>query len=211
MLGNLKRKIGEEGSSHSSLTPIIMMQFPVVVLSLGPTALASILKQFPVNTGGETSVRPLITHLNAVNASTHPSLSSDAEQWDFDQGFRKIRQGTWSSMPSIHFCNAGQIHGVVMVRSFSALCWCYKNVSSSSSFIGNSIVLGAGVSLYHGTHLDTIPTESDWIAGPREFVIFCRGVDGNVWHLTLVAMRPLKVYTIPRRKWYRKVHWISKI
>ena len=52
-----------------------MMQFPVVVLSLRPTALASILKQFPVNTGGETSVRPLIIHLNAVNASPHPSLT----------------------------------------------------------------------------------------------------------------------------------------
>ena len=66
-----------------------------------------------------------------------------------------------------------------------------------SSSIGHNIVLGVfrtGVSLYHGTYLDTIPTESDWIAtNPENSIIFCRGVDGNFWHLTLVAMRPLKV------------------
>lgn len=57
-------------------------------------------------------------------------------------------------------------------------------------------MIPTGVSLYHGTHLDTIPIESDcqWTAmDPENSIIFCRGVDGNSWHLMLVAMRPLKV------------------
>jgi hypothetical protein len=173
------------------------MQFPVVVLSLRSTALASILKHFPVNTSGETSVRPLITHLNAVNASPHPSLSSDAEQWNFDQGSRKNATGNLVFDAVHSFLQHWPDTRCRMVRSFSALCWLVLKECFISSSIGHNIVLGVfrtGVSLYHGTHLDTIPTESDWIAtSPENSIIFCCGVDGNFWHLTLVAMRPLKV------------------
>jgi len=129
----------------------------------------------------------------------------------------KMRRGIWSSMLSIHFCNTGQIHSVVMVRSFSALCWLVLKEYFISSSIGNNIVLGVfrtGVSLYHGTHLDTIPTESDWIVtNPENSIIFCCGVDGIFWHLTLVAMRPLKVLYYTIRKlgscWYDSVELAS--
>jgi hypothetical protein len=54
-------------------------------------------------------------------------------------------------------------------------------------------VIPTGTLLYHGTSRNTIPSGPDWIAtDPEHSLVFARG-DGSGWHLTLAAMRPLKV------------------
>ncbi|OJA20114.1 hypothetical protein AZE42_04106 [Rhizopogon vesiculosus] len=150
----------------------------LAALSLGSAALASIPHQFPVNdTAGESSVRPLdVTNFNADNASSYSNLSSDVEQWNFDEGPPENATGNlvFDTARSLlqHWPNTR-----------------YRN--------GHNIVPGVipiGTLLYHGTRLDKIPTEPDWVAtDPEHSIIFSRGVDGGGWHLTLAATRPLKV------------------
>ncbi|OJA20115.1 hypothetical protein AZE42_04105 [Rhizopogon vesiculosus] len=150
----------------------------LVALSLGSAAFASIPHQFPVNdTARETSVRPLdVTNLNADNASSYSNLSSDVEQWNFDEGPPENATGNlvFDTARSLlqHWPNTR-----------------YRN--------GHNIVPGMipiGTLLYHGTRLDKIPTEPEWVAtDPEHSIWFCRGVDGDNWHLTLAATRPLKV------------------
>ncbi|KAG0696715.1 hypothetical protein DFH29DRAFT_185228 [Suillus ampliporus] len=143
----------------------------VAALSLGSTALA-LHAQFPVNTAGETGVRPLDIGVN-VN-----SFSSNPEQWNFDEGPAKNATGNliFDTVNSFlqHWPNTR-----------------YRN--------GHSIVPGVipiGTLLYHSTSRDTIPSEPDWIAtDPEHSIIFARhnARGGGGWHLTLAATRPLKV------------------
>ncbi|KAG0696714.1 hypothetical protein DFH29DRAFT_879174 [Suillus ampliporus] len=142
----------------------------VAALSLGSTALA-LHSQFPVNTAGETGVRPLdIVNLN--------SFSSNPEQWNFDEGPAKNATGNliFDTVNSFlqHWPNTR-----------------YRN--------GHNIVPGVipiGTLLYHGTSRDTIPSEPEWVAtDPEHSIIFARhnARSGGGWHLTLAATRPLKV------------------
>lgn len=56
-------------------------------------------------------------------------------------------------------------------------------------------VIPKGTLLYHGAVNDTIPTVPEWTAtDPEHSVLFCQGSpDTGCWHLTLAAIRPLKV------------------
>ncbi|KAG0709017.1 hypothetical protein DFH29DRAFT_842848 [Suillus ampliporus] len=149
----------------------------LAALSLGSAALA-LHGQFPVNTAGETAVRPLDTvNLNAGNASPS-SFSSNAEQWRFDEG------------------PAENATGNLIFDTVNSFLQHWPNTRYRN---GHNIVPGVipiGTLLYHGTSRDTIPSEPDWIAtDPEHSILFARhgARDGGGWHLTLAATRPLKV------------------
>ncbi|KAG2116130.1 hypothetical protein DEU56DRAFT_748451 [Suillus clintonianus] len=145
----------------------------VAALSLGSAALA-LHVQFPVDTAGETCVQPSdIINLNAPSYS----LSSNTEQWRFDEGPPENATGNliFDTVHSFlqHWPNTR-----------------YRN--------GHNIVPGVilmGTLLYHGGDSDAIPSGPEWIAtDPEHSIIFARGRDGGGgWHLTLAATRPLKV------------------
>ncbi|KAG0698834.1 hypothetical protein DFH29DRAFT_877699 [Suillus ampliporus] len=142
----------------------------VAALSLGSTALA-LHSQFPVNTAGETGVRPLdIVNLN--------SFSSNPEQWNFDEG------------------PAENATGNLIFDTVNSFLQHWPNTRYRN---GHNIVPGVipiGTLLYHGTSRDTIPSEPDWIAtDPEHSIIFARynARGGGGWHLTLATTRPLKV------------------
>jgi len=171
----------------------------LTAFSLGPAALALIPGQFPISTTGkETSVLSQdITNSNSDNASEFPyhhgSLSSNAEQWNFDEG--PPDNATWNLVFDTvhsfmqHWPNTRYRNG-----TFSAD---YDTRNCLHPFVGHNIVPGViptGTLLYHGTILDTIPTGPDWMAmDPEHSIIFCRAMEGGGWHLTLAATRPLKV------------------
>ncbi|KAG1870644.1 hypothetical protein DFJ58DRAFT_652847 [Suillus subalutaceus] len=142
----------------------------VAALSLGSATLA-LRGQFPVNTADEIHVQPLDT----VNLNV-PPYSSSTEQWRFEEGPPENATGNliFDTVHSLlqHWPNTR-----------------YRN--------GHNIVPGViptGTLLYHGTGRNTIPSEPDWTAtDPEHSIHFARGSDGNGWHLTLAATRPLKV------------------
>ncbi|KAG1742245.1 uncharacterized protein EDB91DRAFT_303028 [Suillus paluster] len=148
----------------------------VAALSLVGSATLAFHHQFPVNTAGETGVRPLnIVNLNADNASLN-NFSSNAEQWRFDEGPPENATGNliFDTVNSFlqHWPNTR-----------------YRN--------GHNIVPGVipiGTLLYHGTSRNKIPSEPEWIAtDPEHSIFFARGRDGRAWHLTLAATRSLKI------------------
>ncbi|KAG1750191.1 hypothetical protein EDB19DRAFT_1629309 [Suillus lakei] len=146
----------------------------VVALSLGSAALALHDQQFCISTG-ETCVRPLdVTNSNNGNLYSH-SFGSKPEQWKFDEGPSENATGNliFDTVHSLlqHWPNTR-----------------YRN--------GHNIVPGViptGTLLYHGTSRNKIPSEPDWTAtDPEHSILFARG-NGDGWHLTLAATRPLKV------------------
>jgi len=166
----------------------------VAALSLWPAALASIPHQLPFNTDGETSVQPLdVTNLNADDPTSYLNLSSDDEQRDFDEGPPKNATGNliFDTVHSFlqHWPNTRYRNGTFIFR--------WLAMKRFHHFVGHNIVPGViptGTLLYHGTGLDSIPTKPDWVAtDPEHSTLFCRGMDGGCWHLTLTATRPLKV------------------
>jgi hypothetical protein len=64
-------------------------------------------------------------------------------------------------------------------------------------FVGHNIVPGVipiGTLLYHGTNgSHTIPSGPEWTSTDPEHSMFFAHGNGSGWHLTLAAMRPLKV------------------
>ncbi|KIK40115.1 hypothetical protein CY34DRAFT_13942 [Suillus luteus UH-Slu-Lm8-n1] len=148
----------------------------VAALSLlGSAALALHDQQFPISTAGEPCVRPLdITNLN--NGKPHSySFGSNIEEWRFDEGPAENATGNliFDTVHSLlqHWSNTRYRNGHNMVPG----------------------VIPTGTLLYHGTSRNTIPSGPDWIAtDPEHSLVFARG-DGSGWHLTLAAMRPLKV------------------
>ncbi|KAG1821194.1 uncharacterized protein BJ212DRAFT_1338201 [Suillus subaureus] len=142
-------------------------------LSLGSATLA-LHDQFPINTVGETSVRPLdVTILNPGHAY---GISSNSEQWKFDENPPENATGNliFDTVHSLlqHWPNTR-----------------YRN--------GHNIVPGVipiGTLLYHGTNgSHMIPSEPEWTStDPEHSIFFARG-NGSGWHLTLAATRPLKV------------------
>jgi len=63
--------------------------------------------------------------------------------------------------------------------------------------VGHNMVPGVvptGTLLYHGTDSHTIPSGPQWTAtDPEHSIFYASGRNGNGWHLTLAATRPLKV------------------
>ncbi|KAG0697383.1 hypothetical protein DFH29DRAFT_878735 [Suillus ampliporus] len=103
-------------------------------------------------------------------------FSSNPEQWRFDEGPAENATGNliFDTVNSFlqHWPNTRYRHNIVPG------------------------VVPIGTLLYHGTPLDTIPTEPDWIATDPEHAILFAGHDardGGGWLLTLAATRPLKV------------------
>ncbi|KAG2153940.1 hypothetical protein DEU56DRAFT_907406 [Suillus clintonianus] len=143
-------------------------------LSIGSAALA-LHDQFPVNTAGETGVRPL-----DITISTHPgaaySVSSNSEQWKFDE--YPLENATGNLI-------FDTVHSFLQHWPNTR----YRN--------GHNIVPGVipvGTLLYHGTNgSQTIPNGPEWTStDPEHSIFFARG-NGSGWHLTLAATRPLKV------------------
>lgn len=138
MLGNLKRKIGKEeqslflDSNHHNAIPCGSFEPGAALASILNNSL-SILVEKP-------AFDPF-THLNAVNAYPHPSLISDAEQWNFDRGFRKnaTENLVFDAGHSFlqHWLDTRCRNGTFVFRPLLVLQECFI-----SSFIGHNMVLG---------------------------------------------------------------------
>ncbi|KAG2145277.1 uncharacterized protein EDB93DRAFT_1151378, partial [Suillus bovinus] len=148
----------------------------VAALSLGLAALALHDQQFPLGTPGEADVRPFdVANLNSDKPHSS-NFSSKNKQWRLDEG------------------PAENTTGNLIFDTVHSLLQHWPNTRYRN---GHNIVPGViptGTLLYHGTTSNTIPNEPEWIAmDPEHSLAFTRGMDGNGWHLTLEATRPLRV------------------
>jgi hypothetical protein len=143
----------------------------VAVLSLASAALALHADQFPIIAVGESDVRPL--YLNPDHAH---GVSSNSEQWKFDEN------------------PPGNATGNLIFDTVHSLLHYWPNTRYRN---GHNIVPGVipiGTLLYHGTNgSHTIPSGPEWTSTDPEHSMFFAHGNGSGWHLTLAAMRPLKV------------------
>jgi hypothetical protein len=143
----------------------------VAVLSLASAALALHADQFPIIAVGESDGRPL--YLNPDHAH---GVSSNSEQWKFDEN------------------PPGNATGNLIFDTVHSLLHYWPNTRYRN---GHNIVPGVipiGTLLYHGTNgSHTIPSGPEWTSTDPEHSMFFAHGNGSGWHLTLAAMRPLKV------------------
>ena len=170
--------------------------FVTALSLLAGSAALTLPDQIPANhAAGANGVRPSdITNLNTGSALPY-SLSSDTEQWRFDEG-PPIENATgnliFDTVNSLlqHWPNTRYRNGTCPRPSLAGARKIFHPL------LGHNIVPGViptGTLLYHGTDHDTLPSGPEWTAtDPEHSMFFSRGNESG-WHLTLAATRPLKI------------------